>query len=81
MGLDFSTHTAVAVALVVSLCAIKPSTWFGWVAVLFGYFALMLYQRYHTVADIVTTAAIITPPLIIFHWRHLRGLVPTALPD
>lgn len=72
VGLDFSTHTAVAVALVVSLCAIKPSIWFAWVGVLVAYVALMLYQEYHTLADIVTTAAVIAPPLCLFHYALKR---------
>jgi hypothetical protein len=36
------------------------------------YFVLMVYQRYHTWADILTTAAIIAPPLIIGRWRLAR---------
>ncbi|HEY0684559.1 MAG TPA: hypothetical protein VGD45_19640 [Steroidobacter sp.] len=73
MGLDFSTHTAVAVTLVVSLCAIKPSIWFAWVGVLCAYVALMLYQGYHTAADIFTTAAVIAPPLCLDHWWLRRA--------
>ena len=72
VGLDFSTHTAVAIALVVSLCAIKPSIWFAWAAVLCGYVALMLYQGYHTAADILTTAAVIAPPLCLYHYSLKR---------
>ena len=72
IGLDFSTHTAVAVTLVVSLSAIKPSIWFAWVGVLCAYIALMLYQGYHTAADILTTAAVIAPPLALYRWRLLK---------
>jgi hypothetical protein len=71
-GLDFSTHTALAIALTVSLCAIKPSTWMAWTAALFAYFVLMVYQRYHTWADILTTAVVIAPPLIVGRWRLAR---------
>jgi hypothetical protein len=71
--MDFSTHTAVAVALVVSLCAIRPSLWFAWVAVLCGYVVLMLHQDYHTLKEIVTTAAVIAPPLCLYHWWLLRA--------
>lgn len=73
VGMDFSGHTATAVALVASLCAIKPSIWLAWVTVLIAYAALMLYQRYHTLADIVTTAAVIAPPLALYHWWLLRA--------
>lgn len=65
MGLDFSTHTAIAVALVVSLCSIKPSSWMAWAGVLLAYFVLMVYQGYHTPADIFTTLVAIAPPLIL----------------
>ncbi|MFC4307738.1 hypothetical protein ACFPN2_01475 [Steroidobacter flavus] len=72
LGLDFSTHTAVAIALVVALCAIKPQTWMAWTASLLAYFVLMVYQRYHTWADILTTAVVIAPPLIAARWRLAR---------
>ena len=73
MALDFSTHTAVAAALGVSLCATKPSIWFAWAGVLGAYIALMLYQGYHTAADILTTAAVIAPPLVLFRWWLWRA--------
>ncbi len=73
VGLDFSTHTAIAIVCVVSLCAIKPSTWMAWTAILFAYFVLMVYQRYHTWADILTTAVVIAPPLIAGRWWLARS--------
>jgi hypothetical protein len=59
MGLDYSTHTAVCVAIIVSLWWIDrrariPATLIGLL-----YAGLMLYQKYHSVGDIATTAAII----------------------
>lgn len=72
VGLDFSTHTAVAIALVVALCSIKPSTWSAWTALLLGYIVLMVYQRYHSWADILTTAVVIGPPLIAGRWWLAR---------
>lgn len=68
MGLDFSTHTAISVSLIVSLCSIKPSLWIAWTGVLLGYFVLMVYQGYHTVSDIVTTTAVTAPPVILWRW-------------
>ncbi len=76
VGLDFSTHTAVALALVVSLCAIKPSIWFAWVGVLCAYVVLMLHQGYHSLTDIVTTAAVIAPPLCLLRWCLSRTRTP-----
>lgn len=63
-GLDFSTHAAVCVALIVALCSINLSLAGWWVGVFGVYVALMLYQEYHGVADIVTTAAAIAPVVI-----------------
>lgn len=75
VGLDFSTHTAIAIALIVALSSIKPSTWTVWTAILLGYFVLMVYQSYHTWADIGTTAAVVAPPLIVARWllRERQG--------
>jgi hypothetical protein len=67
-GLDFSTHTAVCVALIVALCAINLSLAGWWVGVFAAYVALMLYQEYHSVADIVTTALVVAPPVILLRW-------------
>jgi hypothetical protein len=72
VGLDFSTHTAIAIALVVSLGSIKRSTWMAWTAVLLGYFVLMVHQRYHTWADIFATTVVIAPPLIAGRWWLAR---------
>lgn len=56
-GLDYSTHTAVALVLVMFLSRHWPKArWPGWLS-LCAYGLLMLYQQYHTVADIVSTAA------------------------
>lgn len=68
LGLDFSTHTAVCVALIVALCSIKPSWSGAWVAVFAAYGALMLYQRYHSIGDIVTTAVVVAPLVGGLRW-------------
>jgi hypothetical protein len=74
-GLDFSTHTAVCVALIVALCAINLSLAGWWIGLFSAYVALMLYQEYHSVADVVTTASVVAPPVILFRcW--LRRLKP-----
>ncbi len=62
VGLDYSTHTAVALALVIF--HVHKRYWRSAAALaiatsLLVYFAVMVYQRYHTVMDIVTTAAIV----------------------
>ena len=55
-GLDYSTHTAVAMVLVVFLGLRIKSAWAFWLGSLVGYALLMLYQDYHSISDIITTA-------------------------
>ncbi len=58
LGMDYSTHTAVALVLAMFIAAHAPNVrlWCG--VSLLAYAALMLVQRYHTAADIVTTALV-----------------------
>lgn len=57
--LDYSTHTAVALVLAIFLSMYWPaSRLLCWVS-LCAYGLLMLYQRYHSLADILTTAAVV----------------------
>ena len=82
LGLDYSTHTAVALVLVVYLLANSlKASWF-WLTSLVGYVLLMLYQRYHTVADIMTTAivvAILYLPVVFVLFRKHRGMANNRL--
>ena len=56
LGMDYSTHTAVALVLVMFIAAHAPNArWWCWIS-LPAYAVLMLVLRYHTAADIVTTA-------------------------
>jgi hypothetical protein len=55
-GLDYSTHTAIAICLAAVLMFLVQSlSWLLGLS-LVGYGLLMLYQNYHTVADILTTS-------------------------
>jgi hypothetical protein len=58
-GLDYSTHTAVALVLVIFLCSLSVKLIPVWGASLMLYLALMLYQEYHTLADILTTILVV----------------------
>ena len=58
MELDYSTHTAVALALVISLMAQIKSLKFYWLGSLLAYGALMRYQEYHSIADMLSTALV-----------------------
>jgi hypothetical protein len=59
MGLDYSTHTAVCVACIVSLWWIDRRARIPAIVAGLAYAGLMLFQKYHSVADIATTAAVI----------------------
>jgi hypothetical protein len=61
-GLDYSTHTAVALVLVAFLAANQPRLTVFWVGSLIAYLLLMLYQGYHTTSDIVVTAVVVVAP-------------------
>jgi len=58
-NMDYTTHTAVALVLVVSLWVMMGPLRLFWLLSLLGYFLLMLYQQYHSVADIVTTVIVV----------------------
>lgn len=56
VSLDYSGHSAVCVALLVSLAQLSRRWMISTIAIGIAYAALMMYQRYHTFGDIVTTA-------------------------
>lgn len=64
LGLDYSTHTALALVFIVTLsCINKQAMWVAVISILL-YCALMMYQKYHTFYDILVTAILVLPPLI-----------------
>ncbi|GEM79615.1 hypothetical protein [Vibrio superstes] len=67
---DYSTHTAVALALVVHI-VIKVGLWGRLVAVgsLLAYLQLMNHQQYHTYLDMVSTVIYLLP-LFWVSWLH-----------
>lgn len=77
LGLDYSTHTALAIALVVPLwhcCEHKKLRGF-WALSLLAYAGLMRYQQYHSWADMIATALYMAAALaaigaIIRFWKH-----------
>lgn len=59
LGLDYSTHSAVSLVLILFLCLLKPSFIVYYVSSLLLYFWLMIILNYHTVLDILSTVLII----------------------
>jgi hypothetical protein len=73
-GLDFSTHSAICIVLGVALVSLDWRKWWLWGAVLLGYAILMVYQSYHTWADIGTTAVVMFPfAVLIRYWGDRWG--------
>ncbi len=77
-GLDYSTHSALAIALV-TLWLFASKTWAALGFCIFtSYAILMVYQHYHTWADILTTALIVGPLAFVIgriFLRPIRGLL------
>ncbi len=58
MSLDYSTHTAVSLALVSFLSIVSPKLLPLWITSLLLYIGLMLFQGYHSLGDIASTALV-----------------------
>jgi len=67
-GLDYSTHSAIALAAAISL-AFYNRRWLVYlIPLLLFYGALMWALKFHTVADMLTTAILIVPLVFAVHW-------------
>jgi len=71
-GLDYSTHTALAVSLSVSLVALSRRWLLFLVPLLLLYAWLMIALDYHSAADIMTTAIVVGPITWLFHHAGLQ---------
>lgn len=60
IGIDYSTHTAFAIAVAAVLLVITSKVLLV-AGILFSYGIAMLYQQYHTVEDMLVTAAVVVP--------------------
>jgi len=79
VGLDFSTHTAVFVAIASSLW--QHRTVWRWIVAVLGasYATLMVAQSYHSWLDILSTGLAILVPLLLLWWCAARVLRSEAL--
>ncbi|MES2538507.1 MAG: hypothetical protein V4632_21825 [Pseudomonadota bacterium] len=69
-GHDYSTHTAVALALVAVIARAVPRLAIMLASSFFAYLLLMLYQGYHTIPDMGITAVLVGIPA----WALLLNL-------
>lgn len=72
IGFDYSTHTAVSFSLAIVLSCLSDKLRIPVISSLLAYFLLMLYQRYHSLADILTTLTALFVPLAILVYFFLR---------
>lgn len=79
VGLDFSTHTAVFVAIASSLWQHGRASRLAAALLGLTYAALMLFQHYHSWLDITSTAAVTLVPLALLWWWATRSLRSEAL--
>jgi hypothetical protein len=80
-GLDYSTHTAIALGLVIFLSFNMRKLVTFWIGSLVSYVLLMWYQRYHTIADIATTGVAVGIPIgLIMTYLYWSGRTNAANP-
>ena len=75
VGLDFSSHTAIAALMAIYLVALYPRYWLLWSGSLAAYVALMRYQGYHTMLDVVATLVVagsLIGMMAPWFWRRIR---------
>lgn len=74
--LDYSTHTALVLVFICYLNTHGKAAKFLAISSCFAYLALMIYQGYHTLLDIASTAAIVLPVLLVVqHHFHTKSKV------
>lgn len=81
LGLDYSTHTAVALVLTVFLCATLQKKLSLLLVLFLSYLLLMLYQKYHSFADIITTIVVVSlvySPWVIHYIKRLPSIATPA---
>lgn len=73
-GMDFTTHGAICIVLVVALSSLSWKRFWVWGVVFVAYDELMVYENFHTWADIGTTSAVLLPfTLVVRYWGDRWG--------
>ena len=60
-GMNFSSHSALAIACCTALAFIWQRRWWIFAAIFIAYAIFMIFMQFHTVADILSTSAVIFP--------------------
>lgn len=75
-GMDYSTHSSVALALIIFHIhkrRLSTPVAISIMTSLLAYYLLEVYQKYHSIADILSTITIVTP-LILLGYRGVNLL-------
>ncbi|GEM74499.1 hypothetical protein [Vibrio sagamiensis] len=78
-GLDYSTHTALALVFVTCLAFINKKAALVSSASMVMYGLLMMYQNYHTLLDILVTTVMVLPILIWLKYRSSTKTLSNTL--
>jgi hypothetical protein len=76
--LDYSTHTAVSLGLIIFFYFNARRLAIVWIGSFILYLMLMLYQQYHTIADILVTGVAVGFP-VWWHISYLAGWQSQAI--
>ena len=68
-NLDYSTHTAIALVFIGYFLVYRSKLRGVMVLSLVGYAALMMYQKYHTLTDIITTTVCVMPVILLCQYK------------
>ncbi|MDP5253568.1 MULTISPECIES: hypothetical protein [unclassified Vibrio] len=68
-SLDYSTHTALALALIWALVKVRKAHKKYSIASMVLYGQIMVVMNYHTWQDIITTALAMTVAILFVEWR------------
>lgn len=68
-NLDYSTHTAIALVFIGYFIVYTPRLRTVMVFSIVAYAALMMHQKYHTLADIITTTICVMPVILLCQYK------------
>jgi hypothetical protein len=77
IGCDYSSHTAVAAAVIVSMIFVRRRLWPILAGVLLCYAVLMIVMGFHSFLDIATTLIVIVPLVTLIH----IGIAPKSVSE
>ena len=78
LGLDYSTHSAFAASLVVSIGAFYWRWLVPLVCAAIAYFSLELIMRYHGLSDILSSVSLAAVAAWLVHLAAMRAFKPQA---